>query len=856
MEPDRANPEVPSPAEADTGDRGPRASWTTPAVSRFVTPALPAVNVRRPRLLQELDAAVRARVTSVTAPTGFGKSVLLAQWVTAHHRRRIAWLTASAEDNEPGRFDADIQSALDGAGIARQKASSYGRPSDAPFVLVIDDAHVVTNAEAFEHLAAFVEDTPSLHLVLVSRADSAFPIHRFRLRDQVVELRQRDLAFDDDEGRELLSRLGRQPLTAEQIHALLEHTEGWVTGIQLAALSLRAVDDVDGFVKTFAGDDRHVADFVTERLLELQDPDAHRFLLSTSVLRELSVPLCNYVLQSTSSGPMIDQLERAAIVLSSLDDRRVWFRYHSLVRTLLRQHLRAEDPDLERELLERAAEWHLLHDNIDEVLRYLVEARRLDRAVEVVAEHAPEPLAAGRANEVSRWLEILPRSVRVENPTMRFLDVAARVMTHSPSLAASSVDPIDELGPYAAGDPMAAEALRSIWELQRREPALALAAADRAIAHAREGTPRGSDGTLQIEGLRHGLAGAARFVRAIAIAELGDLQGASEALAPMFDEGVPFIDMVAHGLLGIIDALSGRLRLAARNADRAEAIAEDNGWSTHAMLSSAVVARAIIAREQGHFDDARTLLDRAAQLGRTTGYVAGMIETERAELALMTPFMTDEPPAAGPPSTTVEARQLLQQGRIDEAEALAGDAMSERVRVAVAKGDLDKAETLLEQWSPDGDDQRARLTRLLWAAVVADLRGDTQRAFDHLSTVIVEVEDEDQVGVFLDIGRPILPSTRALYQLHPTPFLRRLLDHPALAATREQRRGADMPEPLTDQELTVLGYLPTRLSNAAIAEQLGLSSNTIKTHLKHIYRKLRVSGRAEAVDIAERSGLL
>jgi len=122
--------------------------------------------------------------------------------------------------------------------------------------------------------------------------------------------------------------------------------------------------------------------------------------------------------------------------------------------------------------------------------------------------------------------------------------------------------------------------------------------------------------------------------------------------------------------------------------------------------------------------------------------------------------------------------------------------------------------------------------------------------------VIAEVEDEDQVGVFLDIGRPILRSTRALYQTHPTSFLRRLLDHPALAVTREQRRGADMPEPLTDQELTVLGYLPTRLSNAAIADQLGLSSNTIKTHLKHIYRKLRVSGRAEAVDVAERAGLV
>jgi len=191
-----------------------------------------------------------------------------------------------------------------------------------------------------------------------------------------------------------------------------------------------------------------------------------------------------------------------------------------------------------------------------------------------------------------------------------------------------------------------------------------------------------------------------------------------------------------------------------------------------------------------------------------------------------------------------------------EFDAVIRQAVEKNPTLALATTNITRAETLLQQWGPDADDPRARLTHLLWSAVVADLRGNTQVAFDDLSTVIAEVEDEDQVGVFLDIGRPMLHSTRALYQLHPTPFLRRLLDHPALTATREQRRGADLPDSLTDQELTVLGYLPTRLSNAAIAEQLGLSSNTIKTHLKHIYRKLHVTGRAEAVDVAERSGLL
>jgi len=202
---------------------------------------------------------------------------------------------------------------------------------------------------------------------------------------------------------------------------------------------------------------------------------------------------------------------------------------------------------------------------------------------------------------------------------------------------------------------------------------------------------------------------------------------------------------------------------------------------------------------------------------------------------------------------TERAREVLEPAR--DVHTL--DVVMEQERVAVDEGDLEAATRLIERW-PAEPEPRARLTRALWSAVLADLRGNERTAMDVIATVVREVEHDDHIGVFLSVGRPILKPARALYRVAPSAFLRRVVGHPVLTArpSNGRSRTPALVDHLTEQEMIVLGYLPSRLSNAAIAEELGVSLNTIKTHLKHIYQKLDATGRTEAVDVGERLGFL
>src|SRR4051794_26793004 len=227
------------------------------------------------------------------------------------------------------------------------------------------------------------------------------------------------------------------------------------------------------------------------------------------------------------------------------------------------------------------------------------------------------------------------------------------------------------------------------------------------------------------------------------------------------------------------------------------------------------------------------------------------------------PERTPTPPGIAARRRAVEARELILHGQVEGAQQVLDEADDEqtlelaveRVRLAVSKEDLGTAEQILDRWPPEPE-PRARLTRMLWAAAVADLRGDERRAVELTAAVTREAMPEGYVGLFLDVGRPILRPTRELYAAEPSPFLRGVLEHPLFTAPSGGRSARELVAQLTEQELVVLGFLPSRLSNAAIAAQLGVSLNTIKTHLKHIYQKFNASGRSEAIEVAERLGLL
>jgi LuxR family maltose regulon positive regulatory protein len=594
--------------------------------ARHSPPQLPQVSVRRGRLLAALDMAVRSRVTLVVAPTGCGKTVLLSQWVASHPRRRIQWLTADPHDNDPQRFAARLRSALESAELAPESAAD-GRVTP-PVVLILDDAHLISNTLSFDELEAQLEDTPGLHLILSARANPGFPVHRFRLRDQVADLRQGVLTFDHAEARELLTRVGRRRITDEQVDALWQRTEGWPSGLYFASLSLSCVNDVDEFVQTFAADDRHVADYLIEGVLELQDPHVQSFLLATSVLDKMSVPLCNYVLRDSDAQAILQQLERASIVIWSLDEGGTWFRYHGLLRVLLRQHLRLTAPHLEQTLLLRAADWHLAHGGSTEVIGYLVEAGANERAVEVIREHGPHLLLEGSPKTVTDCIDSLSEAIRTTDPDVMLLELAARVSSHDLLEAGRILHQLEAIPRRPLADRMAAEALRGVWLLRQGAPKKAIAAADRALEDSGAGAAR-----EEISRMHEHLVGQAHLVRAIAFAELGRPDEASAAVIPLLDGGPPLLVIRAYGVQALIYAQSGRLRLAIRTAGRALDLAEANGRADDPAVALALVALAIVAREQDRSDRADDALDAARLRSDGDPFVDRLIDIEKAELS-------------------------------------------------------------------------------------------------------------------------------------------------------------------------------------------------------------------------------
>ncbi|MDD7939608.1 hypothetical protein PHK61_14385 [Actinomycetospora lutea] len=338
--------------------------------------------VRRARLTGALAGALRAGLTLVSAPAGFGKSTLLVEWLaTRPGEVAAAWVSLDRHDDDTGRFWTSALTAVQtaaGAGDAASALLTAGAPSSTEaalvallddvgalsrdLVLVLDDVHLVTAPEVYEGITFLLEHRPpQLHLVLSTRVDPPLPLARWRARGELLEVRAADLRFSEQEASAYLNGPMGLSLSEHEVAALDERAEGWIAALQLAALSMRGRDDVGAFIAGFAGDDRHVLDFLTEEVLAHQPPEVRDFLLGTSILERLSGPRCDAVTGRERGRATLAALERANLFLVPLDDRRQWYRYHHLFADVLRTHLVDERADAVPELHRRASRWFADH---------------------------------------------------------------------------------------------------------------------------------------------------------------------------------------------------------------------------------------------------------------------------------------------------------------------------------------------------------------------------------------------------------------------------------------------------------------------------------------------------------------
>src|SRR6266508_1049609 len=386
--------------------------------------------VARPRLSERLSRGAESALTLVSAPAGFGKTTLLAQWLAAAPAdgRSVAWLSLDQRDNDPALFWTYLVSALKTAsqGVGAS-ALSLLQPPQPPseaglvtllndldaisndVVLVLDDYHVIDARDVQDGMAFLLEHLPpQIHLVIASRTDPALPLARLRGRGELVEIRAADLRFTPDEAAAYLNGVMGLVLTARDVAALEGRTEGWIAALQLAALSMQGRDDVAGFIAGFAGDDRYIVDYLAEEVLDRQPEPVRHFLLQTSILDRLSGPLCDAVTGQDSGKAKLAALERGNLFLVPLDDRRRWYRYHQLFADVLQAHLLDEQPGDVPDLHRRASAWYEQNGTPSEAIRHALAAEDFEQAADLVELAIPAMRKSRQDAALRAWLTVLP----------------------------------------------------------------------------------------------------------------------------------------------------------------------------------------------------------------------------------------------------------------------------------------------------------------------------------------------------------------------------------------------------------------------------------------------------------------
>lgn len=721
--------------------------------------------VERPRLTGRLSRVWESALTLVSAPAGFGKTTLLAEWladaVTAD--RSVAWLSLDPRDNDPARFWAYLLAALDralpGIGADARAVLESSQPATeavlatllnslddvaGDLAVVLDDYHLVDTTDVHEGVTFLLDHLPrQVHVVITGRADPPLPLARLRARGELLEVRAADLRFTADEADAYLTGAMGLSLTAADVGALEGRTEGWIAALQLAALSMQGRDDVGGFIAGFAGDDRYVIDYLVEEVLQRQSEDLRTFLLRTSLLTGLTGPLCEAVTGQAGGRATLETLERGNVFVVPLDDRREWYRYHHLFGDVLRARLLDERPEDVPDLHRRASDWYAGHGDLPEAIRHATAAQDHERAADLVELAMPGTRQMRQEATLRAWLEALPDDVLRRRPAVA-VGYAGVLLVHG------ELDGVEDLLREAerrldvvdGADQQVSDPLRGLIALYRAAQARLRGDVPGTVEHAQETLRLVAPDDHLGRGAAEGLLGLAHWTS-------GDLDAGhrwwSASLADLERAG-HLSDLAGCALaLGDIRVAQGRLSEAERTYHRVlSALTPPSGPSSSGSpLRGAAdmhVGLADVLRERGDLAAAHEHLRRSAELGEHAGLPQNrhrrrvvLARVRQAEgdlggaLAMVEEaqgvYVADMFPDVRP-VPAVRARILTAQGRWSEALAWAQErdlSADDDVTYLREFEHLSLARILLARHAAEGDDRDLRaaaglLERLLDAA--------------------------------------------------------------------------------------------------------------------------------------------
>lgn len=842
-----------------------------PVGTKCSPPRLPDTLVSRPRLDGLFQHGRRRRVTLVSAPAGAGKTTLLSGWSASDAGEPVAWLSLDGRDNDAYRLAGLVAAALDRAGVLPGFTPSAVEPGtllDAvfehlmrlrqPCVLLVDDLQEISSRAALRLLAHLVERPPAtLDLVLASRADPPIGWGRLLVEGRLRQVRNAELSFRPDEAAELFAvhgvRLGR-----DDARLLCERTEGWAAGLRLAACALQSDDEPHRFVLSTSATQVAVSDYLLKEVLAREDEAAQQFLLRTSVADRLTPDLAVALTGDRRAGERLAALERRGVFLVELDESGA-YRYHALFGTLLRARLRLQDTELFNELHDRAARWYLANEMPAEAEEHaraagdwelagrLVLARWLD--AELDGHHLPEEALSGFAPSVARRVPEIAVVVAAE--------ACRRGRREDADLYREAVGDAEAPDPQAGmGDGESPDAATSQIARLLLDLAYGRAFGDERRARAAVATltarPAGDPWTPRARRLA-ALRGAEVDVDA---GRLDRARGPLEDLAHGPDAG--WVALEAAALLGLLDAADGDILGAEERTGKALVDEGDIGGDAGRI---ARLAGALCAAQRG---ESRNLLD-ALTAAEASGPPPAWDTIGSIERLVWTAARSRSPVAPALDADILDRslvqRVLVALGALDvvdvsgRAVPVGGDgerAVAEARRALLA-GDGRRPSADIGRWldtstaghGPGGGARHPRTViegRIL-AAILGDGPGEEFRVVRHMEAALSLSAATGIRAPFDDHGPRVGPLIeRHLVDLGACgDLVMELVDR--LAGTGD----AVLVEPLTDREREVLLHLPTLMSNVEIAEGMHLSVNTVKTHLKAIYRKLDVDGRRQAV---------
>lgn len=870
-------------------------------------------NVTRPRLINLLDKGLSQRLILISAPAGFGKTTLVSDWVRNNELPKI-WISLDKDDNEPTRFltyldasitqvfpelDLELQNVVFSPGLASPVTlltPLLNEISALPheFILVLDDYFFIQSDLIHEIISFLIKHLPpNMHLVIITREDPPLSLAQLRARQQIMEVRADDLRFLKDEAREFFNSIGME-ISLENIRTLESFTEGWIAGLQLAALSIEGNQDSSSFIESFADNDRYVVDYLAEEVIEKQPEAIKNFLLQTSILDRLSGDLCDAVTKTKNGQNMLETIEKSNLFIVSLDNKRHWFRYHRLFVSMLRQRLMQTQPEKVAELHLRAADWFEQNQLAPESIHHALEGKDFEGAALKAERVAQGMLQQGAFGTLLGWLSNMPDELVTSRPWLSIFHAWVLALTRQSKKAAERLKEAERhfnAKPFSVDK----EAMISHTEIIQAQLALLSGDLKGAIHLNLQAHKRLPENDLFLQGATLLGLGRAYYL-------LGDFENAEHYLEEANSKGQTFsiiLAMVTTYLRVRIKISLGKLKAAHWILESSSKLVKENERNSSPAIGYHYLAWCELLIEGNKVEKAEQYLTKAlnsvnrsgnpdmlvcyyvnlAQLYQARGDGKGAIksiETSEKNISQYGENLYWTIPSV----IAYRIQLLLIQGNLSEAAHWVNESgfsiktelgykyevenlIKARFLIAQEGKSLNEALGLLDRLQQEAEDNK-RLRSLIEIYILQALaflaKDDLDKAKATFSQALSLAEPEGFIRLFLDKGDRI---AYLLQQVNDKNISSRFISNLQNSFQNVEDNSVPLSkankydlDSLSKRELEVLQALSEGLTNKEVARKLFLSVNTIKVHTNRIYRKLGANSRTDAIAKARKLNFL